>query len=259
MNHVPLLDSLGHAVIATDIRGLITHWNDPASELYGWRRDEVLGHDIVQVTPASISKEQAAEIMVALAAGQAWSGTFPVRNRAGEEFPVCVTDLPISGPRDEVAGIVGVSARLTEPSRLQPLLERVVAAANAIWPGRMSLRIQDVSWRTALVPDPHLIQLLALLMDRELRGSGGEVELKATALTPQICNDFQMVLPFEGAYIHIGRPARDGAALSDAVLRSSLFVERLVRTAGGQLGIGATASHPPGAHLFLPLRNLHVQ
>ena len=259
MNHLQLLDTVGHAVIATDIHGLITHWNGAATDLYGWSADEVLGHNIVEVTPSVMSKEQAAEIMVALAAGQAWSGTFPVRNRAGEEFSVCVTDLPISGKREEVVGIVGVSARLSEPSQLQPLLECVVAAANGIWPGRTVLRIDSVSSRTAMVPDPHLVQLLALLIDREMRTSAGAVELSAMAMTPQICNDFQMVAPFDGVYIHIGRPSRDGVTLADAVVRSSLFVERLVRSAGGRLGIGATASRPPGAHLFLPLRNLQVQ
>jgi len=258
VNHLQLLDTLGHAVIATDINGLIKHWNRPATDLYGWSRDEVLGKNIVDVTPSSVSKEQAAEIMVTLAAGQAWSGTFSVRNRAGQEFPVCVTDLPLSGPRDEVAGIVGVSAPLTEPSPLESLLGRVVGAANVIWPGRAASQIEGVSGRKALVPDPHLIQLLALLIDREMRANGGVVKVSAMPMTPQVCRDFQMLSTFDGAYIHIGRPARDGAALADAVVRSSLFVERLVRAAGGRLGIGATASHPPGAHLFLPLRDLQV-
>jgi PAS domain S-box-containing protein len=259
VNHLQLLDTLGHAVIATDTNGVIKHWNGPASDLYGWTRDEVLGHNIVDVTPSMLSREQAAEIMAALAAGQAWSGTFPVRNRAGKEFSVCVTDLPISGPHDEVAGIVGVSAMLAEPSPLKPLLARVVAAANVIWPERTVLRIGDLDERKALVPDPHVIQLLAILLDRELRGSGSAVELLATAMTPQICKDFHMIAPFDGVYIHIGPPVREGTTLADAVVRSSLFVQRLVGAAGGRLGIGATASHPPGAHLFLPLRDLQIQ
>lgn len=255
MAHLRLLDVLGHAVIATDINGAITHWNEAASALYGWSADEVRGRNIVEVTPSSVSRDQAAEIMTALSAGEAWSGTFSVRNRAGEEFPVCVTDLPLSGSHNEVAGIVGVSARLTEPSPLQALLAQIVSAANVVWPDRAVLRVEGLEGQSATIPDPHLIQLLALLIDREMKASAGSIEVAAMRVTRAIAAEFQMFEPFDGVYIHVGKPMRDATALGDAVLRKSLFVEHLVRSAGGKLGIGATGSRPLGAHLFLPLQH----
>ena len=47
-----LLDAVGEAVIATDLAGRITHWNPSAERLYGWPAGEVLGRDILDVTPS---------------------------------------------------------------------------------------------------------------------------------------------------------------------------------------------------------------
>ena len=37
------------AVIATDVGGAIVYWNDAAEDLYGWRSDEVIGRNVVDV------------------------------------------------------------------------------------------------------------------------------------------------------------------------------------------------------------------
>ncbi|WP_433801672.1 PAS domain S-box protein [Actinomycetospora sp. CA-084318] len=41
----------GHAVIATDVEGVITSWNDGAQELFGHRREDVLGRPVDVVVP----------------------------------------------------------------------------------------------------------------------------------------------------------------------------------------------------------------
>jgi PAS domain S-box-containing protein len=108
-----LLDSVGEAVIATDSAGTITYWNRAAEQLYGWASEEALGRGIVEVTPAAVSKAQAAEIVGQLAAGQPWSGEFAVMKRDGTEFPAWVTNTPITDASGTVTGIVGVSRDLT--------------------------------------------------------------------------------------------------------------------------------------------------
>jgi len=130
-----LLDAVGQAVIVTDLAGTITFWSRFAEHLYGWRAEEVLGRNVVDVVPAEQSQRQAREIMEALAAGRSWSGEFIVRRRDGTAFPAVVVDSPVYGPDGELAGVVGVSAdaserrqaeeQLREQTRLVETLQRI--------------------------------------------------------------------------------------------------------------------------------------
>jgi PAS domain S-box-containing protein len=121
-----LVGCLGHAVIATDLDGIVRWWNAAAEDLYGWPSEVAIGRNIATLTVPDISREVAEEIMDRLRAGRAWTGAFPVRNRAGEVFTALVTDTGLF--RDgELVGIVGVSTNLGVA--LQPLLERSSDAA----------------------------------------------------------------------------------------------------------------------------------
>jgi PAS domain S-box-containing protein len=117
-----LLDTVEQAVIATDMAGTITYWNRHAERLYGWSAAEATGRNILEVTPAETSHEQAAEIMSRLAAGETWSGEFNVRRRDGTSFPAMVTDTPIQDERGSLSGIVGVSADISERRRSEEAL-----------------------------------------------------------------------------------------------------------------------------------------
>jgi PAS domain S-box-containing protein len=103
-----LLDAVKQSIIVTTPDGVITHWNQSAEELFGWTRDEVLGHLITEVTPAPATVEQALDIMNTLRSGESWGGRFTVRHRTGREFDVMVIDSPLM--RDgQLTGIVGVA------------------------------------------------------------------------------------------------------------------------------------------------------
>lgn len=102
----------GRAVIATDTSGRILHWNDAAEELYGWKREEVLNLNIVDVTPATLSRPEAAHIMKILRSGESWSGTFEVTHRDGGRFLASVTDNPVFNTNGKLIGIIGISARV---------------------------------------------------------------------------------------------------------------------------------------------------
>ena len=102
----------GKAVIATDTAGRILYWNDPAEELFGWKREEVLNLNIVDVTPARMSQPEAAHIMKILRSGESWSGAFEVQDRSGRRFRATVTDIPVFNANGKLIGIIGVSARV---------------------------------------------------------------------------------------------------------------------------------------------------
>jgi PAS domain S-box-containing protein len=109
--HAALFDTARDAVIGTTVPGEIVYWNRGAEKIYGWEADEVRGRSIVDVTPTDVSRDEAESIMNRLRLGHSWTGSFLVRNRAGEEFRVLVCDLPVRSPGGELIGFVGISTR----------------------------------------------------------------------------------------------------------------------------------------------------
>ena len=102
-------DLLEQAVVVTDLDGTIRSWNAAAETLYGWPAAEVLGRNILDVTPAEEARAEGAGIMERLRRGESWAGEFTVRRRGGTAFVAHVTDTPVVDDAGRLTGIVGVS------------------------------------------------------------------------------------------------------------------------------------------------------
>ena len=126
-----LLDTVEQAVIATDPAGTIIYWNRFAETLYGWRAAEVIGRNVLQVTPTRATQVQAAAILDRLRAGESWSGEFEVQRRDGTHFPALVTDAPVTDAAGHVVAIVGVSQDITERKRAEDA-SRFLAEASVV-------------------------------------------------------------------------------------------------------------------------------
>lgn len=122
-----LLEDLGHAVILTDLAGVVTYWNRTAEELYGWSAQEAIGRNIQTLTVPQVTQALAQQIMESLRSGGRWSGGFSVRRKDGSIFPALVTDTLLHDESDGVLGIIGVSTHLGHA--LQPLLAHAADAA----------------------------------------------------------------------------------------------------------------------------------
>ena len=119
-----MLDAVGQAVMATEPDGTLIFWNRAAERLYGWSAAEVLGRNVMDVTPSDATKEQAHRIMASVRAGACWEGTFQVRRRDGSVFPAFVTDTPVFDDGGELIAIIGVSTDLTERIRAEEEVRR---------------------------------------------------------------------------------------------------------------------------------------
>ncbi len=126
-----LLDSVGQAVIATDVAGIVIYWNSAAERLYGWTREEALGRSIVELTPAPQSVEEATWIFSELAAGRSWSGEFVVGHRDGTAFHAQVTDTPVLGADGTLQAIIGISADITERKRAEQAVRHLSAIVES--------------------------------------------------------------------------------------------------------------------------------
>ncbi len=117
--HTQILDAIGQAVLATDPEGRIIFWNRAAEELYGWKKEEVMGASVLDVTPAPGRVSHTDEIREQLRRGKPWSGEFLTRTKDGERFPVEVIDTPVFDASGRLQAIVGISRELTGQKRLE--------------------------------------------------------------------------------------------------------------------------------------------
>ncbi|HEX8499910.1 MAG TPA: PAS domain S-box protein [Pyrinomonadaceae bacterium] len=199
-----LLDTVEQAVIATDLEGKITYWNRYAERLYGWPAAEAVGRDVLEVTPAETSAEQAAEIMSRLLAGEPWSGEFGVRRRDGTCFPALVTDSPIHDEAGRLVGVVGVSSDLTERNEseaavhraerralreYETLLQRLTHLAESLGTARDHLTVFRDLRDFALVSVPCIGIFISLYdEERDVRvaqyGWGDDAEVDVSQLPP---------------------------------------------------------------------------
>jgi PAS domain S-box-containing protein len=120
-----LLEQVQAAVIATDLRGRVTHWNEYAERLYGWSREETLGRDVREFTVGPGQIAVAEEIVRKVGAGETWEGEFVVRRKDGSRFLAHVTDSLIRDAEGRAAGIVGVSTDVTDRKRLEEGLREI--------------------------------------------------------------------------------------------------------------------------------------
>jgi PAS domain S-box-containing protein len=112
--HARLLDVVDVAVIATDLEGLVTHWNGGAERIYGWTRDEVIGQPIQTLTVGPGDRQLADTIMSSVRDKGEWEGEFDVRRKDGSSFPAFVRNALFTHRDGHVAGIVGVSVDISE-------------------------------------------------------------------------------------------------------------------------------------------------
>jgi hypothetical protein len=197
--------------------------------------------------------------MQALARGELWSGEFEVRTRGGRAATASVTDIPLLDAAGTVAGVIGVSAVSRAPTKLRPLLKRFAAACEKIWPGLITFRIKVPARANLPAAEPHVIQLLAVLVllhaDALDRGVGLEIVAGAADKSPFA--DFGLAFASSALYIRIDRRSQQPTY---SVLRSlplaaepTKYASGLVRMVGGMLMSGTAPDGLNAIHLFLPL------
>lgn len=109
-----LLNTIQQSVIVTALDGTIIFWNEFAEKLYGWKKEEVLGVNIMQVASSEMSIEQGGEIMNKLAKGESWSGEYLVKHRTKGPFTAQIHNSPVIDTQGKLTGIIGVSWDITK-------------------------------------------------------------------------------------------------------------------------------------------------
>ncbi len=109
-----LLDAVDVAVIATGLDGLITHWNAGAERMYGWTRDETVGHPLEELVVPPEHEATITEVMRRVRDTGQWKGELDTRRKDGSAVPSYLEASAFNDLDGRPAGIVGVAVDITE-------------------------------------------------------------------------------------------------------------------------------------------------
>ncbi|MEM1220667.1 MAG: PAS domain-containing protein, partial [Bacteroidota bacterium] len=133
---------LSEAVISVDDKLCIKSWNQGATEMYGWRTEEVLGRKIAEILPTEYISETRAEVFEKFLKNNAWSGEVIQPHRSGRPIHILSSVKALIDPRTgQSIGSVGVNRDISavrqatkgleESQKRQALINRV--ALVGIW------------------------------------------------------------------------------------------------------------------------------
>ncbi|HEY9871879.1 MAG TPA: PAS domain S-box protein, partial [Candidatus Obscuribacterales bacterium] len=128
-----ILDQLGNAIIATDIKGNIIYWNHFAQKLYQWKAEEVIGKNIYNVIIPHDSRQLAQTMIFNFKKSEVWQGDWIVQRKDGTLFVADVTQTVIQDNRCEVKGFVSISIDATDRKQSEIALKQSEATLKAIF------------------------------------------------------------------------------------------------------------------------------
>jgi PAS domain S-box-containing protein len=108
-----LLDAVDVTVVATDLAGVITHWNRGAQHALGWRAAEAIGRPVTELTTVAGRLGTMADVLDEIRYARQWEGELEVSRRDGTTFPGYVRAAMFVDRDGAPAGIVGVCVDVT--------------------------------------------------------------------------------------------------------------------------------------------------
>ncbi len=124
------LNSIGDAVICTDMKGSITFFNRAASEITSCEKSAMLGKSLTEVIELETDEEEPSTIdLLALRApgneeeGHG-AGPYVLKRCNGDKCPILITSAVIKDRMEKTIGLVWVLHDMTEHERLEKIRER---------------------------------------------------------------------------------------------------------------------------------------
>ena len=108
----------GAAVIATDLEGVITHWNTGAQRLYGWSGAETIGRQFLDLLVTPDQRGTAEANMESIRQNGGWEGEFDLRRKSGGNLLAYVRVAVIKDDAGRPVGMLGLSMDAATPPRV---------------------------------------------------------------------------------------------------------------------------------------------
>jgi PAS domain S-box-containing protein len=122
-----LIDAGPYAIVAVDRGGSITEFNEEASRLFGYRKEEVIGESVLKLYAGT--REEAEALQNSILTGEKIEEKEVFgRSRTGEEVPLTLTAVLLREENGDVRGCLGI----VEDLRIQSLRGRTQLLVEAL-------------------------------------------------------------------------------------------------------------------------------
>jgi PAS domain S-box-containing protein len=114
-----LLDAIGEAVLASLPDGTITYANPASERLFGWKVNELIGQNGLEMLPSQATASSALDVHAQLLSGEPISGPLELTRRDGSQFVARITGAPVRGPQGNLVGLTAVLVDDSERDQLK--------------------------------------------------------------------------------------------------------------------------------------------
>jgi len=126
-----IVESSGDAIIGMTLEGVITSWNEAATRIFGYARDEILGKPVTTLIPPDRQHEEP-QILAGLARGERVEQFDTVRLRKdGKRMDVSLTSSPVRDAGGRLIGASKIVRDITERRRAEIALAQARDLAEA--------------------------------------------------------------------------------------------------------------------------------
>ena len=119
MRLAAVVQSSHDAIVAKNLNGIITDWNQGAEQIFGYKPKEIIGKSVLTLIPKDRQSEEE-EILRKVRRGESLDHYETVRRRKdGKLFDASLTISPIKGPKGEILGVSKVARDITRQKQAE--------------------------------------------------------------------------------------------------------------------------------------------
>jgi len=136
-----LVDTANAPIFGIDVHGKVNEWNQQAVNITGFKKDEVMGRDLVADFITDDYKISVNEVLAkALKGKETANFEFPLFSKSGDRVDVLMNSTTRRDASGEITGVVGVGQDITELNqvRVEQDIERKLASAQIIQSSKLA-------------------------------------------------------------------------------------------------------------------------
>ena len=125
-----LLDNISDVVYSTDDQFRLVYWNQAAEKVYGWKKGEVIGKNVIEATGSTFNPQTRARLTVELQERGSVTAEIVHTTKSGEHFIFDSNTMVLRDAGGKVVGYVAVNRDITERKQAEVEIQKLVASVQ---------------------------------------------------------------------------------------------------------------------------------
>jgi PAS domain S-box-containing protein len=122
LSHANILPPSSDAIITTDLRFIITAWDQAAEALYGWNTQEAVGQPLAALLQTAYIDDQPQQVLQQCLAQGRWQGEVLQKHKDGTTIHILASISSIKDSAGAAVGVVAVNRDITARKRAEATL-----------------------------------------------------------------------------------------------------------------------------------------